>query len=142
MVLSGEIDVTNSNEQKEEHIDVDTMQHRANMLNRFKKEYKQFIDDNMCVYKLCMGEWLVIVRKITNGTNSTIDNESRNVSDPLYAKFRASVLFVNVIVNIKTGKTIDHITNICKYNYKQLGLDTMIQANTLQNKFFQVLEFV
>ena len=80
-------------------------------LDCLKIVYKQYIDDPDCVYKLCDDQWLVIMKKITNGKNKiTITNESReNVYDPLYAKFRANILDVVVIVSIKTMKTVKYL---------------------------------
>ena len=97
------------------------------MLSRLKKTYKKYINDDQYVYKMCNDEWIVIMRKLKptrkrtraqlKNTDPVIEietktNESRShVSDPMYAKFRANVLYVIKIVNANNGGEIQEVIN-------------------------------
>ncbi len=83
-------------------------------LDMFKYRYSSYINDPMFVYKLCNNKWLVIMKKLTdeNSEIKTITNETRdNIIDPLYAKFRANLLKVILILNVENGNIINFITN-------------------------------
>ena len=73
------------------------------ILDRIKRKYKHYIENPLCVYKLCQSEWLVIMEKLP----STKTNETRpNVKNHMYAKFRANKLKVLAIVNVNNEKNL------------------------------------
>src|SRR5437016_3705304 len=61
------------------------------------------------LYKSCQKNWIVVLQKL----DDTITNEGRNdVSDPLYAKFRANKLrVVSICHKLNQEQCIDSITN-------------------------------
>jgi hypothetical protein len=94
---------------------IDTMAHREEMSKLLKSRYKEYIENPLCIYKLCKDEWLIIMKKVAGENNKviTLTNEEReNVFDASHAKFRADQLHVLVIVNIHTGDTKRSITNV------------------------------
>ena len=71
--------------------------------------YRHFINDNLCVYKICLNKWFIILQK----TNDTIDNEMRcNLYSKNDASYRANKLLVLKIFDVNNPKnTIDTINN-------------------------------
>jgi antitoxin component YwqK of YwqJK toxin-antitoxin module len=66
-------------------------------LEEIKTIYSNYIEDPEYVYKICMKQYIVIMKKLP----TTQTNEKRDkVGDPGYAKFRADCLEVCVIINI------------------------------------------
>lgn len=83
----------------------------SNSLEYIEQKCKEYIDDPLCVYKMCQtkkGQWLVIMRKLPETTTNEIRN---NVFDIKYAKFRANKLKVVVIINVNNGNVIKSIDN-------------------------------
>lgn len=134
----------NKDEQTEEKsVTFTTMGRRSIMLNRFKKQYKLHVDSPTSVYKLCLRNWMVILSKVNDRDEVTVDNESRkNVLNPKRAKHRASVLFVDEIVRIETGEKIKTITNVCYYGGKEYVLTYTVGQKIYPDKFDPVLENV
>ena len=82
--------------------------HVNSMLEYIKRICEPYINDFMCVYKLCLNEWLIVMKKQIH----TMTNEKRkNIWNPTCAKFRANELLVITIININNGISIDCIEN-------------------------------
>ncbi len=74
-------------------------------------KYKFYVDDSSYVFKLCHEEWLIILQKVSD----TLTNESRQVTNPMFAKYRANKLLVCEIININTYEIIDSYINIVHF---------------------------
>jgi hypothetical protein len=84
-------------------------------LKEINRLYGHYYDDPQYVYKMCLDQYIVIMKKLPN----TLTNENRtNIINARYAKFRANCLEVCVIFDVNDcAQTRKHIIN--QYNDKQ-----------------------
>lgn len=101
----------------------------TNNLVEIKNKYKDYINDPDCVYKSCDKVYIVVLKKLTD-TNT---NESRDVADINYAKFRADkLLVVNIIAKFDISQKID---KTCNSVYKNTRVEYKIGEIVSVNNF-------
>ena len=112
-----------------------------NNLAEVRRICQEYVDRPDCVFKSCLGKYLVVMATISE----TVTNESRKVSNKFRAKYRANILQVLFIVNMydTTDRPTQIINNDCfGWLYSPLCMMYKVGELAIPNTYTDMVDII